>query len=124
MTNNNEKKNSNFLNGWAKPKEGIQKLTDQERRLLERWDRPLKQKPSYSLRGRRATTQPVEQEERYYIPGSPIRTVAQVKNPNAKAIRKQFADGKTLFALSLRYNLREEWIQEIIDNPKETYFAW
>lgn len=119
-----KKPSNTFLNGWEKSKDGVAKLTDQERRLLERWDRPIKSRPAYSLRGRRTKDAEVEQEERFFIPGEPILVVAQIKHPTVKSIRKQFETGSTLFALSLRYNLREEWIQEVIDNPKEMYFAW
>lgn len=117
--------NPNFPNGWNAAQRGVATLTDAERTWILRYDEPL------------AEARYVEPT--YYIPGAPIGTVRTIGLETCNYIRialgakvqrqRKTNPGKTiprmtLAALVAKFDLRAEWIQEVLDNPDKTMFRW
>lgn len=75
------------------------------------------------MRAKRAEARGLEYT---YTPGAPIAIVADCGPAKACALRKAHAAGVSLDTLSVKYDLRVEWLREIIEaDPREKkYFRW
>lgn len=101
-------------------------LTQEERTKILNWDEPQPgDEPLLGCRAHQGKPTSIPRDNNYqYVPGDPIATVQTISTGQATQIRKQLEEGVTQEDICTKYDLRPEWLNTIIKNPKKGFFRW
>lgn len=108
------------------PKRGIPRLTPAQRDFILNYD-DEEETPGPGGRQRKSTTMVAKytcvngKRTWEYVPGEPLHGIEYVSARQAKKIRAQHAQGTPLAELVSLYDLRPEWLEEILTTTKPIY---
>lgn len=109
------------------------KLTDIERRMILNWDEEVLAEPAPASRRFGAKHEHLGEtdHDRFFIDGKPIRVVKNIGNVTCRKIRQHLGVTKsknvpllTKSEVCWKYDLRAEWLEEVLANPDVNYFCW